>query len=253
MAETAPIVFVHGLIGSLRSPDIHEPLRPWPTHAPDLLGYGVYRSVAADQITIDAQVEHVRGFILSHCNGRKVTLVGFSAGGVVCFTLADRYPALVSCIIAVESNFTLRDAAWSSVVAQMSPEEADAVIAGFLAEPQIWLNRFGTAPTPVHLAKADDWLARQEGRTVRAMAIALCSATREPEYLESVRRSFRQFPVHLVAGERSRAQWDVPSWASEEAASMSLINGAGHIMMLENPSGFGTAIAQIVAGADKRP
>jgi pimeloyl-ACP methyl ester carboxylesterase len=58
---------------------------------------------------------------------------------------------------------------------------------------------------------------------------------------------FKQKPVHLVAGEHSRAGWNVPSWALKRAASVHIVPSRGHMMMLEDPQGFGRLIRTIVS------
>ncbi|QXH43900.1 alpha/beta hydrolase [Pseudomonas xanthosomatis] len=54
-------------------------------------------------------------------------------------------------------------------------------------------------------------------------------------------------PVHLLAGEHSRSGWDVPHWAAQQAASVTVLPGVGHLMMLEDPQGFAQALARLLA------
>jgi lipase len=53
-------------------------------------------------------------------------------------------------------------------------------------------------------------------------------------------------PVHLIAGERSRDGWDVPPWARDQAASFDVVQGVGHLMMLEDGDGFGRLLVRII-------
>ncbi len=61
-------------------------------------------------------------------------------------------------------------------------------------------------------------------------------------YRDSLRRVFADHPVHLLAGARSRAGWHVPAWAERAAASQTLIEGSGHLMMLEQPQAYLAAL-----------
>jgi lipase len=212
-----------------------------------LLGYGTNGNVDPSGITIVGQATHLHRQIQAIYGAEPIHLVGFSAGGVVCLTLAERYPEMIASLALVESNFTLKDAAWSAALAAMSPAEADAVVEGFQSQPEIWLVRFGVPPTAPYLAKANDWLLRQTSGTVRAMAQALVETTERPSYLRMAAKAFDQVPVHLVAGERSLPGWDLPDWAKAKARSFTVLPGLGHIMMLEDPDAFSSAIHAAIA------
>lgn len=242
-----PMVFVHGLIGTLQTPALHHPFAPTPTLAPDLLGYGVERGSDPAAITLAAQAQHVHTAIRAAFGDQPVTVIGHSVGGAIAMLLADRFPEQVACVISVEGNFTLGDAFWSGSVARMTVEEADALMAGFRADPAGWLARSGVAPTPAHLASAADLLSRQPGSTVRAMGRAVVEATGHPAYLAAVEGVFNRIPVHLVAGERSLAGWNVPDWAKAKAASLTVLPNTGHMMMVEDPTAFTDALARCLA------
>ncbi len=239
---SAPIVLVHGLIGTLQAADLQAALAPARTLAPGLLGYAANGKVDPSGITIAGQATHLYRQIIAMYGAEPIHLVGFSAGGVVCLALAERYPDMIASLVLVENNFTLKDAAWSATVAVMSPTEADAVLDGFRSRPETWLARFGVRPTAEYLAKANDWLSRQTGGTVRAMAQALIETTGKSSHLHMAAKVFDQVPVHLVAGERSLPSWDLPDWVKAKARSFTVLPGLGHIMMLEDPDAFGSAI-----------
>jgi len=161
--------------------------------------------------------------------------------------LADRYPEKVAVVINVEGNFTLNDAFWSAAVAKKPVEEVEALIDGFRADPAAWLTSAGVAPNAERLAEAERWLACQGGATVKAMGHAVVEATVSPDYLAALQRVFARIPVHLVAGEHSRDGWDVPDWALQQAASVTILPGQGHLMMLEEPAMFGETVAALLA------
>src|SRR5262249_34398436 len=142
-----------------------------------------------------------------------VHLLGHSMGGAIVSLFAAQYPALVTTIANVEGNFTLKDAFWSGKLARMSSQEAEAMLAGQRGDPASWLTRCGIPANDRTLVAARTWLAFQPASTLRAMGADLVDVTSKPEYLETVHRVFDTHPIHLVAGERSRADWDTPDWA----------------------------------------
>lgn len=246
LLSTPPVVFVHGLIGTLQFPEFAARVAT-DALAPDLLGYGTLQHLPAEAITVATQVEHLRATIDASFPNRPVTLVGHSVGGVVAVLLADAYPARVASVVSIEGNFTLKDAFWSSSVARMSPDDAEALMDGFRTDPSAWLARSGVPPTARNLAVAARWLAQQPGRTVRAMAQTVVAVTEAPAYLARARRVFTHCPVHLMAGERSRPGWDIPEWALERAASTTVLPDTGHMMMVEDTDGFVAALHRILA------
>jgi lipase len=247
----APIILVHGLIGTMQTDDLRAALAPARTLAPDLLGYGANSKVDLSAITIAGQAKHLRRQINTIYCAEPVNLLGFSAGGVVSLALAERYPEMIASLVLVENNFTLKDAAWSATIAAMSRAEADAVLEGFRSRPETWLARFGVQPSAEHLAKANDWLFYQTGGTIRAMAQALVETTGKPSYLRMTAKVFDQVPVHLVAGERSLTNWDLPDWVEAKARSFTVLPGLGHIMMLEDPIAFGRALHTAVTDREQ--
>ena len=246
LIESTPIVFVHGLFGSLEDQCILAEFHARALVAPDLLGYGELSETPAESITLAAQVGHLRDVIATRFGGRRVHLVGHSAGGAVACLLAHRYPGLVASVVNVEGNFTLRDAFWSASVARMTPKEAVAMLNSLRADPGAWLTRSGVFPEWHEIAAVSKWLSRQPASTVRAMALSVVEATGKPDYLAALREVFASHPVHLVAGARSREGWDTPDWALQQAASLTVMPRVGHLMMLEDPVNFGRVIANLL-------
>lgn len=246
METSAPVIFVHGLIGTLQVPDLLRYFEPGRALAPDLLGYGSLYDVPPGDISIPAQAAHLRQIVEMKFGFEPVHLVGHSVGAVVAALFAHAFTGRVRSLVSVEGNFTLNDALYSSSVARMSQPEADQMLAGFRQDPKAWLARSGIAPEP-HLMEAGiRWLAQQPASTVRAMAQSVVSETGSPEYLQKLRSVFAQHPVHLIAGERSRQGWDVQAWALQEAANFVVIPNTGHMMMLENPAGFAAVVRTLL-------
>lgn len=241
---STPIVLIHGLIGSLQFPELIRCFAPGEVLAPDLLGYGALREVAAGEVSIPAQVEHLRMTLERHCGAEPVHLLGHSVGGVVAALFAHKYAERVRSLVSVEGNFTLGDAFWSAAVARMAPAQVEELLEGFRRDPAGWLAGAGVAAEPALVQIADSWLAQQPASTLRAMAQSVVEQTGPAQYLDKLREVFARHPVHLVAGARSHAGWDVPDWARRAAASQSQIPNTGHLMMLEDPGAFVQVVKQ---------
>lgn len=246
MNPNSPVVFVHGLVGTLQVPDLLRYFEQGRALAPDLLGYGTMYDVAAAQIGIPAQVAHLRDVVQRTFGEEPVHLVGHSVGGVVAMLFADAFPERVASVVSVEGNFTLNDAFWSSSVARMSQAEADRMLGSLRREPEEWLGRSGIAVTTLLLEAGIRWLAQQPASTIRAMAKSVVRETGSPDYLPKLRSVFGRHPVHLIAGARSREEWDVQEWALCEAASVTIMPETGHLMMLENPAEFAAAVGNVL-------
>lgn len=245
--ETAPaVVLVHGLIGSLQVPDLLQYFPDGRALAPDLLGYGSQRDVAPDEITVSAQVEHLRRTIDEHFGAEPVHLVGHSVGGLAVMLFAHAYPERVKRIVNVEGNFTLNDAFWSASVARMEPAQVERMLAGFRSDPEGWLGGSGITASPWEIDVARRWLDQQPATTVQAMATTVLAESGVPEYMVKLREVFARHPVHLVCGERSEAGWDVPEWARARAASYTVLPGTGHLMMLERPAEFAAVVRGVL-------
>ena len=75
------LVFIHGLIGSFADRRALSLLEPATMLAPDLYGYGSAVRDGEQELTIDRQVDFVRGLIDREVRNECVHLVGHSVGG----------------------------------------------------------------------------------------------------------------------------------------------------------------------------
>lgn len=242
MPAPKPIVFIHGLIGTLQEPDLSPFFAPGRIWAPDLLGYGTLKDVPAAEITLPAQVAHLAEVLLRRIGDEPVHLVGHSVGGAVAALFAHAYPDRVADLVSVEGNFTLKDAFWSSSVARMPLPEVETMLEGFRSDPAAWLARAGVATEPSFVAVASRWLSQQPASTIQAMTRSVVQETGESGYSSKLRGVFSIRRAHLVAGERSRPGWDVPDWAWHQATSNAVVPGTGHMMMLERPQAFAAVV-----------
>lgn len=253
MSPSSPVILVHGLMGTLHVPDLLHVFKPGRALAPDLLGYGSLRDIPPDGISVAAQIDLLGETIQRQFGREPVHLVGHSVGSAIAALFAHSFPERVVSLVSVEGNFTLKDAFWSASVARMLPSEADQMLDGFRRDTKAWLARSGVAPEPRFLEVADRWLSQQPASTVRAMAKSVVEETGSSEYLPKLRGVFARSRVHLVAGERSRPGWDVQDWAIREAVSFTVIPNTGHMMMLEDPSGFANMLNELLQDTYSSP
>lgn len=237
-----PIVLVHGLFGSLGDPRITAGFVGAEVHTPDLLGYGELRDVDHAGLTLTAQAEHIASYISSAAFD-PVHLVGHSVGGAVVVLVADRYPHLVASLTSVEGNFTLKDAFWSSQLAQMSISDVETIVSDYRQNPNEWIAGAGVPISDWTSSLARSWLENQPAATIKAQAAALVEATRPKSYLETIRKLMQsELRVNLVAGARSANGWDTPGWANRLCSMRINIANVGHLMMAEAPDRFAASI-----------
>jgi len=234
----ATVVLVHGLFGAFGDERTWSRLVPHRVLVPDLLGYGEH-AASAEQITMDAQVEHLRELL----GPEPVYLVGHSVGGVIVTLYADRYPDDVLGLINVEGNFSLADAFWSAELARKAPSDAEALLAAHRDDPAGW---FGGTTDPYEIESARAMLAFQPASTLQATAASVVAVTGAPTWEPLLRAVFARTAVHLVAGEASGAGWNVPDWAITAARTYTEVPGVGHAMMFQRPEIFGNTLASLI-------
>lgn len=244
------LLMVHGLLGPM---DFFNPTARLPgaeVHAPDLPGYRLQPPCSQGGMpTLKQHAEWVADYVRTRV-GRPVCLLGHSVGGAIAMLAAGLLPGSVRMVINVEGNFTLNDAFWCRRIAAMPQEEWDAELRGLQADPQAWLDKGGIDASVQRLHWARDILHNQSAAVVRRMAQAVVRDTGESSYLDAVRQVVDSgTPVHLLAGERSCAGWDVPAWVRCAAHTSTVLTGVGHMMMLEAPGRFCNAVAALLPSA----
>jgi pimeloyl-ACP methyl ester carboxylesterase len=246
----APIILIHGLFGALSDPGILAAFGDARVFAPDMLGYGQARHLGGSEPTLEDQADHVAGFVRENVRENvfgAAHIVGHSVGGAVAVMFASKYPELTKSLTSIEGNFTLADAFWSKSISEMSISQVEAIVQGYKSDVAKWIGKSIPHPTPWALSVARDLLNHQPASTVRAQARAAVAATSKPDYLERVGAILdKGIPLHLIAGERARKGWSVPDWVVRRAGGMTEIAGTGHLMMLEAPDAFATAIMRNV-------
>ena len=241
------LVLIHGLIGNLTYFDPASRIRNAHAHTLDLLGYGDARDADVNRLTLREQAEHVAAHIETLASER-VWLLGHSMGGAVAMILANLRPELIAGIINVEGNFTRVDAFWSRAIAGRAPEDWSRQYQAMQSDIPGTVRRWGLEFSSSHAERVRGILANQPLATLHEMSRAILKETGTPEYLMLVRRVVeRDLPLHLIAGERSAKDWDVPGFVRDAARSYTEIPGTGHLMMLEDPDAFCRAVDTAIA------
>ena len=244
---SAPLLMIHGLLGSL---DYFEPARYLPStriHTPDMIGYGRRRS-EEDGIDLPGQAAELARLLRDEVK-EPAWLLGHSVGGAVAMMVADLEPALVRGLISVEGNFTLRDAFWCARIASLDEETWAAEYGSMEDAPAAWLEKSAIEAFDERIAWARDILNNQPYTTVQRMARSTVQETGKPEWLDLVRRVLvRDTPLYLLGGEQSAAGWDVPEFVLAAARQVLVQPRTGHMMMLEDPAGFCRIVGSIIEG-----
>ncbi|HKO21938.1 MAG TPA: alpha/beta hydrolase [Candidatus Eisenbacteria bacterium] len=237
MSGGEPVVFIHGLFQAM------APLADIPFPSPrkrillDLPGYGAHVDTALPS-DLAGYADHVASE-LDRLGASPAFVVGHSVGGAVSMLLAANHRDRVVAVVNAEGNFRPADAFWSSKIAAMTSDEVEAMLDGYKADVDAWLTRQKIQIKP----KRQEWAKRmfdaQRARSVQALARAVVEASASPDYLPTMDGVLLSgIPVHLIAGERSRAGWGVPDDFARLAASFSIQPKVGHMMMLEEPEAF---------------
>ena len=248
MPDTKPLVFIHGLFGSLSDETLVKEYGEKRVLAPDLLGYGRYKQHNVTSLTLVDQAEHVLD-CMNNQDIQKANLIGHSVGGAVAALLAIRHPDRVRALVSVEGNMTPPDAFWSANLAKMRVDEIQQLVDGYYADVGAWISEAGVQITPDTVRIATDWLSHQPAPTLKAQAHAVVAATSDSSgFLKNLRDCLAEgLVLHMISGSNSRQGWSVPLDIEAAAQSVTLMQDFGHLMMLQSPSKF----ADVVMGAVK--
>lgn len=250
------IVFVHGLEGSALNWDLIAPelTKNHRVIAPDLSGFG-YTPPHDGGSSVEYNAEVVRG-VIDHFGGRA-TLIGNSMGALVALIAADRYPERVTSLVLIDTAapmFSLAHVHFPTVtrlaiplIPWFGPKMVEAYRARTsvdqgVSEAMIFVSANPESLDPSVVANATEiaTLRRTQSWSVDALRDATSSIAPyvlgKRRYSALIHRITQ--PTLVIHGTEDRlvnaasAKWmgrERPEW------SVALIQGVGHIPMLETP------------------
>ncbi len=241
------LILIHGLFGSLTYFDPKKYLSGINVYTPHMYCYG--NADYLKNLTLQDQVNFIKRLILDNIKD-PCWILGHSVGGAILNIFASQNPELVKGIINVEGNFTLNDAFWCNKIERMDIDEWTSEYKKISSNPKDWLRNVGIEITPERLMWAKDIFSYQTEQAALTVSCAVVKDTNSPEYRDAVNKVIEgDIPVHLVAGERSAKDWDVPINARKSAKDFHIIEGTGHMIMLEKPKEFCDLIIKIVSAS----
>lgn len=247
MSDIEPLVFIHGLFGSLSDEALLKQYGETKVLAPDLLGYGRHRLHNVSSLSLVDQAEHVLTYMNDY-DVHKANLIGHSVGGAVAALLAIRHPDRVNTLVSVEGNMTPPDAFWSASLADKPVDEIKQIVDSYYADVAAWISEAGVQTNPDTVRIATSWLDHQPASTLKAQARAVVNATSDSSgFIESLRdRLAKGLVLHMISGSNSREDWNVPPDIEAAAKTVTLIRDSGHLMMLQSPSKFAEVVMGVV-------
>lgn len=241
------ILFVHGLAGSgieeygpLSS---HPKLSHRPLLAPDLIGFGHSEKNRHFDYLLSTQVEILKE-LMTTLKIPQVFLVGHSLGGTIGVLFAQKYPELLCGLVLAEGGLRSSYLAPARWAARHKKEEAFAkkfqdLLSLSPAEGGL-LGDFGKTPT----------LSMTDARAFYHTSRSLMEETRDDTLSSCFYRL--ALPREYWIGEKSIERWGGAyiEELTQQGIPYRVIPGAGHQLVLENPSGFGDALADFVQSVE---
>jgi pimeloyl-ACP methyl ester carboxylesterase len=247
-----PVVLVHGFIGNLHLGELRTHLDPASVFSPDLLGYGLYRGIPDENLTVPEQVRHLARYLDRELPGEQVVLVGHSAGVAVVMRYARQFPARVAAIVSAEGNLAPSDAFLSSRLAPMSAAEVEEWLDVARDNPAALMTSDGHRLTGPSLVRMTGWLSHQSAKTIHAAARAVLTETSRAGYQTDVRATMAAVPTFLVSGEKTPDAMRAPAWARDLAHGSFVIPRTGHLMVLEEPEEVSRCLSLVVDTVRRR-
>jgi pimeloyl-ACP methyl ester carboxylesterase len=228
------VVFVHGAGGSHQHwlyqvrdlPQSHS-------YALDLPGHG--RSGAAGRDSIQAYTDWLIAF-LDAAGLNQVVLVGHSMGGAIAQETALRYPGRVAALGLVATGAKLR----------VAPAILDGILEDHKAAVRLICDwAFGPEASPDLVRLGRRQMAKVPARVLRGDFVA-CDAFDVRSQLARIK-----IPTFVLCGSRdylTPVKFSVYLRDQIAGASLHLVEGAGHMVMVEQPTALTRILSEFVIG-----
>jgi len=233
-AGRLPVVFIHGAGGTHQNwlYQVRD-LPGSPTYAPDLPGHGRSEGPGRDSIAADGD------WIVSFRDAsglERAVLVGHSMGGGIALDVALRYPARMGGLGLVATGARLRVAPAVFDAIQQDMQAAVRLICEWTFGPE-------AAPEMVRLGR------RQMGETSAEVLYSDFLACDRFDVMDQLGEIAA--PAFVLCGTEDRltpSKYAVYLRDHIAGATLHLVEGAGHMVMLENPQAVVRALGTFLEG-----
>jgi 3-oxoadipate enol-lactonase len=240
-----PLVFLHGIGGAARGwrNQLDAFSDRYRAIAWDMPGYG--GSAPLPAVSIGALADALQDF-LQQVGATKPVLVGHSIGGMIVQQLLEQNPGIARAVVLAQTSpaFGKPDGDWqkSFIDARLGPLDRGETLASLA--PSLVKELVGDDPDPQGMALARDCMAHVPEATYRATMLALMGF--------DLRGALRDIavPTLVLSGSKDNNA-PAPMMAKMAtyipSATYVEIEGAGHLVNLERPKAFNTALDRFLA------
>lgn len=207
----------------------------------DFLGAGFSERPADFTYSLEGHARSVAA-LLDHLQLRACAVIGHSMGGSVAITLAALRPDLVARLVIAEGNLDPGGGGFSRGIADQS--EANFVATGYAA----MLAQMRAAALAGN-AMVAAFLASLQVAAPHGLHRTATSLVRGTEPMMRERFLQMTIPRTFIVGEQSLQNPDMASIAAglpSYGIAVATVPGAGHGMMIDNPTGFAQAVAAAI-------
>ena len=240
--DRTTVVFVHTLGTDLRIWDqVRADLPPdLATLAYDLRGHGL-SDASPTPGGIEDHVSDLAG-LLDHLRLPRAVLCGGSMGGLVAQGLCHRHPERVQGLVLSNTGLRLGAAEqWNARIAQVEAEGLAPLAEGLLER---WFSPAYLAADATRRRGYANLLARQPASGY----VAACAAIRDADLTATA--AAIAVPTLCIAGSADQATPPAVVEAMAAAipgATLTLLEGAGHLPMIEDPGAMAALVAELTA------
>jgi 3-oxoadipate enol-lactonase len=241
----SPLIFLHGIGGAARAwrGQIADFSNDYRAVAWDMPGYGGSAPLAT--VTIATLADALQNFLVA-IGTSKPFIVGHSIGGMIVQEWLIRHPTAASAVVLAQTSpaFGKADGDWqkSFIEARLGPLSRGETMASLA--PGLVAELVGENPDADGMAVARDCMATVPEASYRASMMALLGFDRR-HALKDI-----EVPALVLSGSRDRNA-PAPMMAKMASyiprATYVELEGAGHLVNLERPDAFNSAVKQFLA------